>query len=1076
MDNRTVIKNVLRTGRRTGMFFLCLFLLFTSVFSGVSAAETYGRDHDARPSKDGPLKVDGTTLVNAQGDPAVLRGVSTHGLTWYPDYVNETLFDEISENWGANIVRLAMYSEDYLTDPQENLEILKRGIEAAVKADMYVLVDWHILNDANPLQNKEAAAAFFDSIAAEYAGVPNILYEICNEPNGPTTWDDVYAYSEEIIPVIRSHSPDAVIIVGTPEYDTDLEDPLEKPLPFDNVMYCFHFYTSSHHDSMMEKLDNAVSAGLPVFITECGITVANGDGKIDYNYAVRWFDYLHDHDISYVIWSLSNKPESSAFFRASSGETEHPSDSDLTECGRWVKPLLQGTDPADIPQGAVLDHYSFIDRIRILFNSLSSKEAASVKHWWLIALANFILLGLGHCVRRSFRRRTRMENSTYDALMLNTGDPSLRADTSDSFLRQLLIQTFLYLSMIYLTWRIFYSISFKNGWLAVLSNVLLLITELIGFFESSIHYGNLMNAVSHPLPKIKDEEFPDVDIFIATYNEPEDLLQRTINGCKHLKYPNKDKVHIWVCDDNRRASMKALAESMGVGYFDRPDNKGAKAGNLNAALARTKAPYIVTLDADMIVRSDFLIATIPYFVYTEKCSKSLPDSEKRHLGLLQTPQCFYDPDVFQYALYSEANIPNEQDFFYRTIEVGKSSSNSVIYGGSNTILSRQALNDIGGFYEGSITEDFATGLLIEGKGYLSLALDTPYASGRAPNSFRDHIKQRTRWGRGVISTARNLHLLSRKDLSIMQKQSYFSSVIYWYSPLKNWIYVLSPLMYAVFMIPVFRCTWLDLLVYWLPMFILQDICLRVLGKNTISLKWSGIYETSVMPYLLMPVIKETFGISLGHFHVTDKSGRKQRSRKDDFPLMIPFLILIVLTLIGIVRVCLHLNVRSAVGVVIILFWLLRNLYSFILVLFLINGRDSDDDTESVQVKAGEPASMIRKSDQKIFEGITTLMTEHSISFFVDEPDTLKAGDIALITIDTGEYLATVKCVLTKVRRLRYSEQAVCTGEILSFEGNEDTYLEILYDRIPTLPQSLSRDFGFLRLIWRNLVYRLLRTV
>ena len=160
MDNRTVIKNVLRTGRRTGMFFLCLFLLFTSVFSGVSAAETYGRDHDARPSKDGPLKVDGTTLVNAQGDPAVLRGVSTHGLTWYPDYVNETLFDEISENWGANIVRLAMYSEDYLTDPQENLKILKRGIEAAVKADMYVLVDWHILNDANPLQNMDAKLLF----------------------------------------------------------------------------------------------------------------------------------------------------------------------------------------------------------------------------------------------------------------------------------------------------------------------------------------------------------------------------------------------------------------------------------------------------------------------------------------------------------------------------------------------------------------------------------------------------------------------------------------------------------------------------------------------------------------------------------------------------------------------------------------------------------------------------------------------------------------------------------------------------------------------------------------------------
>ena len=587
MDNRTVIRRVLHTGRRTGIFLLCFLLLFPFVFSGVSAAETYGREHDARPSKDGHLKVSGTALVNEQGEPAVLRGVSTHGLTWYPDYVNETLFQEVSENWSANIVRLAMYSEDYLKAPKENLEVLKRGIEAAIDADMYVLVDWHILNDANPLQNKDAAAAFFDSIAAEYANVPNILYEICNEPNGPTNWDDVYTYSEEIIPVIRRHSPDAVIIIGTPDYDTDLEDPLAKPLPFDNVMYCFHFYSASHHDSMIEKLDSAVSAGLPVFITECGITVADGDGAIDYEHAVLWFNYLHEHGISYVIWSLSNKLETSAFFRASSGETEHPSERDLTECGHWVKSLLQGTEPADIPQGAALDHYSFFDRILILFNSLSSKEKEPVRHWGLLALANFVLLGIGHSIRLSGRRRMRRENSTYDDLVRSHGDPSLSANTSGHIWKQILIQVFLYLSMIYLTWRIFYSISLKNGWLAVLCNVLLLITELIGFFESCIHYGNLMHAASHPLPKIIDEDFPDVDIFIATYNEPEDLLRRTINGCRHLKYPDKDKVHIWVCDDNRRASMKALAESMGVGYFDRPDNKGAKAGNLNAALART---------------------------------------------------------------------------------------------------------------------------------------------------------------------------------------------------------------------------------------------------------------------------------------------------------------------------------------------------------------------------------------------------------------------------------------------------------------------------------------------------------
>ncbi|MBR2677766.1 MAG: glycoside hydrolase family 5 protein [Solobacterium sp.] len=218
--------------------------------------------------------------MNEAGETAVLRGFSTHGLTWYPDYVNPDLFEDLSVNWNCNIVRLAMYSEDYLKDKEENLRILHTGIEAALKADLYVLVDWHILNDSNPLQNMKEAEVFFDEISKEYAGVPNILYEICNEPNGDTGWDDIYTYAETITPIIRKNSPDAVIIVGTPEYDADLTSPAAKRLSDPNTMYTFHFYTASHHDEMMERLDTALKAGLPVFITECGITEAHGIERI----------------------------------------------------------------------------------------------------------------------------------------------------------------------------------------------------------------------------------------------------------------------------------------------------------------------------------------------------------------------------------------------------------------------------------------------------------------------------------------------------------------------------------------------------------------------------------------------------------------------------------------------------------------------------------------------------------------------------------------------------------------------------------------------------------------------------
>lgn len=170
------------------------------------------------------------------------------------------------------------------------------------------------------------------------------------------------------------------------------------------------------------------------------------------------------------------------------------------------------------------------------------------------------------------------------------------------------------------------------------------------------------------------------------------------------------------------------------------------------------------IDAEMIVKSDFLLKTIPYFVDVEKRQADVASKDKIRLGFLQTPQCFYDPDLFQHALYSERRAPNEQDFFYRTIEVARTSTNSVIYGGSNTVLSRRALEDIGGFYMGSITEDFATGILIQSAGYVSLAIPEPLASGQTPHTYKEHIQQRVRWGRGVIVTAKKLKLFRNKNL------------------------------------------------------------------------------------------------------------------------------------------------------------------------------------------------------------------------------------------------------------------------------------------------------------------------
>ena len=297
--------------------------------------------------KHGALRVSGTRLTDAAGKPVQLRGVSTLGLAWYPEYVDEAAFRTLRDDWGANTVRLAMYTCEeggYMTGgDRAGLEaLIDKGVKLCAALGMYVIIDWHILSDGDPNRHADAAEDFFRRISARYADQPHVLYEICNEPNGEEgTWPVVKRYAQRIVPVIRANAPDAVILCGTPCWSQFVDQAAADPVEDKNLMYVLHFYAATHKDALRERAEAALAAGAPIFVSEFSICDASGDGAIDYESAAAWRALIEKHGLSYIAWSLSNRDESAALIRADCRKTAGWDDGDLTETGRWLRAVLR---------------------------------------------------------------------------------------------------------------------------------------------------------------------------------------------------------------------------------------------------------------------------------------------------------------------------------------------------------------------------------------------------------------------------------------------------------------------------------------------------------------------------------------------------------------------------------------------------------------------------------------------------------------------------------------------------------------------------------------------------------------
>jgi endoglucanase len=264
--------------------------------------------------KHGRLHVEKTQLMDADGNPVVLRGMSFGWHNFWPRFYNAGAVAWLHKDWNCNVVRAAMGVEPkngYIDNPVDSKAKIEAVVNAAISEGIYVIIDWH----SHHIRLNEAKE-FFKEMATKYGKYPNIIYELFNEPE-KDSWADVKAYSEELISMIRAIDPDNVILVGTPHWDQDVHLAADDAIKgLKNIMYTLHYYAGTHRQGLRDRADYALSKGLPLFISESAGMEATGDGKIDETEWQKWITWSEKHKISWITWSVSDKDETCSVLKS----------------------------------------------------------------------------------------------------------------------------------------------------------------------------------------------------------------------------------------------------------------------------------------------------------------------------------------------------------------------------------------------------------------------------------------------------------------------------------------------------------------------------------------------------------------------------------------------------------------------------------------------------------------------------------------------------------------------------------------------------------------------------------------
>jgi cellulose synthase (UDP-forming) len=552
------------------------------------------------------------------------------------------------------------------------------------------------------------------------------------------------------------------------------------------------------------------------------------------------------------------------------------------------------------------------------------------------------------------------------------------------------------ISLRYIFWRMTETLDFST-FLQTFLGTGLLLAEVYAIVALMLAYFQTLWPLERkpaPMPSNSDE-WPVIDVFIPSYNEPLDVVRPTVFAALALDWPT-DKLNVYLLDDGRREDFRRFAAEAGCGYIIRPDNRGAKAGNINHALGQTTGEFVVVFDCDHVATRGFLQLTVGWML------------RDHGLAMVQTPHYFYSPDPFERNLVAGQRVPNEGLLFYGLIQQGNDFWGATFFCGSCAVMRRTALEAVGGVPTETVTEDCHCSLRMQKLGWRTAYLRVPLAAGLATERLMLHIGQRMRWARGMIQIMRIENPLTSSGLSLAQRLCYFMAMFHFLFPLPRFVFLTAPLAFLVFGESIIAASPLAIVAYAGPHIVHSIVTNSRIQKRVRHSFWSEIYETVLTVYLLPVTLATLLDPKRGRFNVTDKGGTLEEGYFD-LRAVGPNMVLAGALIFGLLLGIYGLAVNPPASLEFQAYALNVIWASFCLITVLAGlavGRERRQVRERARV-AAEVRSAVILGDGRRVEGMSEDLSLGGAALRMDAPEDLGEDQLVMVELDAGSQIVTV---------------------------------------------------------------------